>query len=96
MASRAYKEGAAILLWWDETEGGDTAQFTIPFIVISKNAHANVSGKTYASAIKYSHSSFLRTMQEIFEVDPDDGFPFLGDAVNATDLRALFKSGTIK
>jgi len=96
MASRTYKEGAAILLWWDETEGGDTAQFTIPFIVISKNAHANVGGKPYASAIKYSHSSFLRTMQEIFEVDPDDGFPFLGDAVNATDLRALFRSGTIK
>jgi hypothetical protein len=35
-------------------------------------------------------------MQEIFEVDPDDGFPFLGDAVNATDLRALFSPGTIK
>jgi hypothetical protein len=35
-------------------------------------------------------------MQNIFDVDPDDGFPFLGDAVNATDLRALFKPGTIK
>jgi len=36
MASKAYKEGAAILLWWDETEGGDTDQFTMPFIVIGR------------------------------------------------------------
>ena len=96
MASQAYREGAAILLWWDETEGGDTDQFTIPFIVISKNAHKNVDGKPFASAIKFSHSSFLRTMQEVFDVDPDHGFPFLGDAVNATDLRDLFRHGAIK
>jgi len=96
MASDAYRNGAAILLWWDETEGGDTAQFTIPFIVISKNAHPNVGGKPFADALKYSHSSFLRTMQEIFDVDPDDGFPFLGDAANATDLRGLFRPGAIR
>ena len=96
MASDAYKDGAAILLWWDETEGGDTAQFTIPFIVISKNAHKNVGGLPYWNTIKYGHSSFLRTMQEIFDVDPDHGLPFLGDAVNATDLSALFKPGAIK
>ena len=96
MASQAYQNGAAILLWWDETEGGDTDQFTIPFIVISKNAHANVGGKPYASTIKFSHSSFLRTMQEIFDVDPDHGLPFLGDAVNATDLSDLFSKGAIK
>ncbi len=96
MASDAYQDGAAILLWWDETEGGDTEQYTIPFIVISKNARGNVNGKPYSNTIRYSHSSFLRTMQEIFDVDPDDGFPFLGDAVNATDLRALFRSGAIR
>ena len=96
MSSDAYEDGAAILLWWDETEGGDTDQFAIPFIVISKNAHANVGGKPFASADKFSHSSFLRTMQEIFDVDPDDGFPFLGDAANVNDLRPLFKSGAIK
>ena len=95
MASDAYKKGAAILLWWDETEDGDTAQFTIPFIVISKNAHKNVGGLPYSNTIKYSHSSFLRTMQEIFNVDPDHGLPFLGDAVNATDLSALFAPGAI-
>jgi len=95
MASDAYKKGAAILLWWDETEGGDTPGFTIPFIVISKNAHSNVGGLPYSNMIKYSHSSFLRTMQEIFHVDPDNGFQFLGDAANATDLRALFKPGVV-
>jgi hypothetical protein len=96
MASDAYNNGAAIILWWDETEGGDTAQYTIPFIIISKHAHKNVGGVPYANTIMYSHSSFLRTMQEIFGVDPDGGFPFLGDAVNATDLRALFEPGAIK
>jgi hypothetical protein len=40
---------------------------------------------------EYSHSSFLRTMQEIFGVDPQHGYPWLGDAVNATDLSALFQ-----
>jgi hypothetical protein len=28
MVSDAYKDGAVIALWWDETEGGDTEQFT--------------------------------------------------------------------
>ena len=96
MSSSAYQNGAAILLWWDETEGGDTPQFTIPFIVISQNAHSNVNGLPYSNTIKYSHSSFLRTMQEIFGVDPGHGFPFLGDAANATDLKALFKPGAFQ
>ena len=34
-------------------------------------------------------------MQEIFDVDPDDGFPFLGGAAIANDLRSLFRSGSI-
>jgi hypothetical protein len=96
MSSAAYNDGAAILVWSDETEGGDTAQYTIPFIVISKHAHQNVNGLPYSNTIKYTHSSFLRTMQEVFDVDPDSGLPFLGDAVNATDLRALFKPASIK
>jgi hypothetical protein len=64
--------------------------------VISRDAHENVGGKPFASRIQYSHSSFLRTMQEIFDVDPDDGFPFLGAAATANDLSALFKHGAIK
>jgi phosphatidylinositol-3-phosphatase len=96
MASDAYKDHGAILLWWDESEGGDDAGRTLPFIVISKDAHPNVGGLPYASSVQYSHSSTLRTMQEVFDVDPDGGFPFLGDASVATDLKALFRAGVVK
>jgi hypothetical protein len=96
MASDAYTDGAVIVLWWDESEGGDTADFKLPFIVISKNAHANVSGLPYASDVQFSHSSFLRTMQIIFDVDPDDGYPFLGAAAAANDLSPLFRPGAIR
>ena len=96
MASDAYKDHGVIVLWWDESEGGDTADFTLPFIVISKDVQENVGGKPFASAIGYSHSSFLRTMQELFDVDPGGGFPWLGDAAVAQDLAALFKHGTLK
>ena len=95
MASRAYKEHGVIVLWWDESEGGDTSAFTLPFIVISKDARDNVDGLPYASAVEYSHSSTLRTMQKIFDVDPAAGYPWLGEAGAATDLSALFKPGTI-
>jgi hypothetical protein len=35
-------------------------------------------------------------MQMIFNVDPDEGFPFLGAAAGANDLLALFEHGAIK
>jgi hypothetical protein len=95
MASHAYKDDGAILLWWDESEGGDTAAQKLPFIVISRNAHENVGGKPFSNTAEYSHSSTLRTMQEIFDVDPGKGFPFLGGALVADDLADLFKPGTI-
>ncbi len=96
MASTAYQKHGVILLWWDESEGGDAPDFTLPFIVISKDAHENVNVKSFASAIQYSHSSTLRTMQEIFDVDPDSGYPWLGAAATANDLSALFKHSAIK
>lgn len=96
MASDAYKHQGVIVLWWDESEGGDNPAETLPFIVISKDAHENVGGRPYGNSIQYSHSSFLRTMQEIFGVDPRRGFAWLGDAVNATDLSDLFKPGTVR
>jgi hypothetical protein len=96
MASDAYRDHGIIVLWWDESEGGDTSDFTLPFIVISKDAQENVGGKPFASSVEYSHSSFLRTLQEIFDVDPGDGFPWLGGASIAHDLSALFKHGTLK
>jgi hypothetical protein len=96
MASDAYKDHGAILLWWDETEGGDSPDFTLPFVVISPDARANVHGAPFATSVELSHSSTLRTMQEVFGVDPRGGFPWLGAAANASDLSSLFKPGTIK
>jgi len=96
MASDAYTHHGIIVLWWDESEGGDTPDRTLPFIVIAKDVRENVQGKPYANTIQYSHSSFLRTMQEIFGVDPGKGYPWLGDAASASDLSDLFEHGTIK
>jgi hypothetical protein len=96
MASDAYKKHGVIVLWWDESEGGDTQDQTLPFIVISPDARENVGGKPYSNTLEYSHSSFLRTMQEIFGVDSGKGFPFLGGAASANDLSDLFKPGTVQ
>jgi hypothetical protein len=97
MESKAYQENGVIILWWDESESdgiaGDNADdlsHTIPEIVISKHAHKNVNGVPYASPVLYTHSSDLRTMQEIFGVGP-----YLGDAANASDLSDLFQPGVI-
>jgi phosphatidylinositol-3-phosphatase len=97
MASKAYKNHGVIILWWDEAESdgvtGDNADdfnHTIGEIIISRHAHRNVNGLPYASPVNLSHSSDLRTMQEIFRVGP-----FLGDAANANDLSDLFEPGAI-
>ncbi len=103
MSSRAYKDGGAIILWWDESEEdgepGDNADdfnHTIGEIIISDLAHPNEGGLPYASPIDYSHSSDLRTMQEIFHVRATGGSsPFLGDAANVNDLSDLFAPGVI-
>jgi hypothetical protein len=103
MASKAYKDGGVIILWWDESEGdgetGDNADdfnHTIPEIVISNLAHANENGMPYASPVDLTHSSDLRTMQNIFHVKAKGGSsPYLGDAANATDLSDLFAPGVI-
>lgn len=103
MASRAYKEGGAIILWWDESEAdgesGDNADdfnHTIGEIVVSPLAHENEGGLPYTSSIPYSHSSDLRTMQEIFHVRATGGSsPYPGDAANASDLSDLFQPGVI-
>ena len=46
------------------------------------------------SDVLLTHSSDLRTMQEIFGVDPSNGYPWLGDAANAKDLSDLFKQNS--
>ena len=65
------KNNGAIILWWDESEedsSGDNADdfnHTIGEIVISPLAQPNVGGLPFASSVSLSHSSDLRTMQEI-------------------------------
>jgi hypothetical protein len=98
MASDAYKNHGAIIIWWDESESdgvvgdnGDDFNHTIAEIVISPFAHFNVNGLPYASPVNLTHSSDLRTMQLIFHV----GRSFLADAANGTDLSDLFEPGAV-
>lgn len=97
MASKAYKNHGVIIIWFDESEGDgvsgdnpDNFDHTIAEIVISKRAHRNVNGLPYGSPYDYTHSSDLRTMQEIFHAGP-----FVGDAVNSNDLSDLFDPGAV-
>jgi hypothetical protein len=85
-ASNAYKNNGAIIIWWDETEGGDDPSRTIGEIIISPDA----KGNAYTNFLPYTHSSDLLTMQEAFGVGP-----CLRDACQATDLSDLFVPGSI-
>jgi hypothetical protein len=92
MASKAYKHNGAIVIWYDETEGGDTSDYTLPEIVISKQA----KGNAFESTQTYTHSSDLKTMEEFFGVYAPGG-GFLGDAntPGTNDLSDLFKPGAL-
>jgi hypothetical protein len=78
--SQAYKNGGAIFLTWDEGAGGDGP---IGMMVLSSYA----KGKGYSNTLHYTHSSMLRTLEELFDVTP-----LLGDAADAVDLADLFVS----
>ena len=80
LSSQAYSNGGAIFIVWDEG-ASPTADGPIGMIVISRLA----KGGGYSNTVHYTHSSTLRTMQEIFNVTP-----FIRDATNATDLSDLF------
>jgi len=54
-----------------------------------------VNGVPFTSTTELSHASTLRTMQEIFHVDPQTGYQWLGNAANADDLSELFRPGVI-
>jgi hypothetical protein len=62
MASAAYTNNGVIIIWTDETESTDDTGTTLPYIVISPLC----KGNAYASSVVYSHSSDLKTMDEIF------------------------------
>jgi hypothetical protein len=90
MASQAYKNNGVIVIWYDETEVGNTTAFTIPEIVISPLA----KGNAYNSTLTYTHSSDLKSMQELFGVSAPGG-GFLGDAntPGTNDLSDMFVPG---
>ncbi len=78
LASQAYNHKGALFITWDESYDTDTR---VGMIVLSPLAR----GGGYTNTIYYTHSSMLRTLQEVFGVGP-----FLGDAANASSLRDLF------
>ncbi len=100
MASEAYQNNGVIVIWWDESEGGDDLSRTIPEIVISPLA----KGNAYASTLPLSHSSDIKTWEQVF------GLPYLNNPIPVTetnnfggydnvatvnDLSDLFLPGTI-
>jgi phosphatidylinositol-3-phosphatase len=80
LGSRAYKDGGALFITWDEGEGRDGP---IGLIVLSPYAR----GGGYSNSVAYTHSSTLRTVEEIFGLSP-----MLRDAANANDLSDLFRT----
>lgn len=78
MATPAYQDNGVIIIWWDESEGGDNTNYTIPEIVISPLA----KGHAYASSVEMSHSSDVKTMEEIF------GLSFLNNPIPAAETDA--------
>jgi uncharacterized protein (TIGR03437 family) len=79
LASQAYKDGGALFITWDESEGSP-GDGPIGMVVLSPFAKTN-----YFNSIHYTHSSTLKTFEEIFGVTP-----LLRDAATATDLSDLF------
>jgi hypothetical protein len=78
MATAAYQDKGMIILWMDETESTDDTNTSLPCVVISPLA----KGNAYASTLPYSHSSDLKTMDEIF------GLAWQTNAIPIADLDA--------
>lgn len=100
MASQAYQDNGVIVIWYDETEGGDNSSFALPEIIISKLA----KGNAYASSVQLSHSSDIKTWEELFglsflnnpipvgETNVNGGY---NNVATVNDLGDLFQSGVI-
>jgi hypothetical protein len=76
--SAQFKAGhVVVFITADEAQNGDGP---IPFLAIGSGVK-----RGYKNEIYYTHSSLLRTLEEIFKVSP-----MLGAAATSTDLSALF------
>jgi len=100
MASPAYQNNGVIVIWWDETEGGDDTNFTLPYIVISPLA----KGNAYASSVPLSHSSDIKTWEELFGLPElnnpipsaeTNNFGGYNTVAGANDLSDLFVPGAL-
>jgi hypothetical protein len=79
LASAVYKAGGVIFLTWDEAEGRHgNSKSQIPMIIISPKL------KQKQSTQRFSHASYLATVEEIF------GLQKLGDANKAASLIPAF------
>ena len=68
----------AIFVVWDEGASGNT----LPFIAVGPHVKAG-----YANAVDYSHSSLLKSLEEIFHL------PILPAVTTANDFSDLFEPG---
>jgi phosphatidylinositol-3-phosphatase len=66
-------DGGAVFITFDESAGSDVP---IGFITLSP-----LVKRGYSNNMRYTHSSMLRSVQEIFGV-----MPLLGNATNVSDL----------
>ncbi|MGZ6142163.1 MAG: alkaline phosphatase family protein [Myxococcales bacterium] len=83
LASSQFQSGGALFITWDESEASEAP---MGMIVLSPFAKAG-----YASTVALTHSSTLRTFEEIFGLSP-----FLGGAAEAADLSDLFQNSLAK
>ena len=80
LTSQAWSNNGALFIVWDEGSN-DMSDGPIGCMVLSPLA----KGRGYSNAVHYTHSSTLRTMQDIFGVGP-----YLRDAAKAIALTDLF------
>jgi phosphatidylinositol-3-phosphatase len=80
LASSAYQNGAALFILWDQTAD----ESPLGMLILSPLAKQG-----YTNTVRYTHSSTLRTIEEIFAVSP-----LLGDAVNQSPLDDFFGAST--
>jgi phosphatidylinositol-3-phosphatase len=86
MASAAYQNNGAIIIWNDETEGADDTTATSTEIVISPLA----KGNGYASSVVTNHSSDVKTMEELF------GLHFINNPIATSETFATGGYATVQ
>jgi hypothetical protein len=86
MASVAFTNNGVIIIRFDETEGGDTTNYSLPEIIISPLA----KGNAYASSVVMSHSSDVKTMEEIYGLNYTNpaGANYLSNSIPSGETAA--------